>query len=811
MVTGARRAAALLAVALLGGAGTASGQGVTARIEPRLVPLGGTAELTIEVDPGSTVGSVDEPALPELPSEIAIVARARESRVSVTGLDVQRRTVFRYTLRGIEAGTARIDPIAVRIGGETRFTEPLVVLVVGEGERRVVEGGGGPTPPIFVSARVDRPRAWVGQQVTLTFSFYHDPTAPLAESPDYDPPETPGFWRVELSAEPEISSERIGDRLYQVQRFRYALFPLQSGAAEIGAARVRVIQPDVERWWEPGRARIIETDPLTVMVDELPAGSPQGFGGAVGRYALSGGLALRRTPAGSPVELAVTVGGTGNPATVGAPEIPEWPGIDVGSPSVETETEEVGTRLGGRSTFRWILVPGTEGKMDLGSIRLPYFDPDLGTYAVDTLRLGELAVLPGPTVAGASGETRRDPTLWEARAPREPWPRGLAGAPLFWAALAGPWLAWLGLAAWRRRPERKEREVGSAAAEIVNGARREIESRGPAAASAAARAVDRALEIRAGVAVAGLPPRERRDRLARHGVPPAVVEAAEEVRATLEDLRFGGGTAVAVTGALDRLARALSVDGSVPGGGGVPPVLPLAVLLLALAAPASGQETVRPVDPAVAAWRAANEAYRTGDFGAAARGYAALAGRRSDPRIEANLAAALWRQGRRGEALARYHDALALAPREGAIRDDARRLWLELERPPQASALARGLGLFRLDELLLALLAASLLGLGTVALARRRVSLRPAAGALLGVAAGIGLAALLHAWTIERPDRAVATAGAEILASPGGEPIASLPEGALVRVLEREPDGWRVDPPGQPAGWVAPDRIVPLD
>ena len=128
-----------------------------------------------------------------------------------------------------------------------------------------------------MSARVDRQRAWTGQQVTLTFSFYHDPATPLAESPDYDPPQTPGFWRVELSSAPEISSERVGDRTYQVQRFRYALFPLHPGRAEIGPARVRVVQPDPERWWEPGRPRVLATDPLVVTVDELPAGAPAGF------------------------------------------------------------------------------------------------------------------------------------------------------------------------------------------------------------------------------------------------------------------------------------------------------------------------------------------------------------------------------------------------------------------------------------------------------------------------------------------------------------------------------------------------------
>lgn len=805
-----RRAAAVLALALLATAEAAAGQDVIAHLEPRLVPLGGTTELVIEVDPGGVTGSVDEPALPAMPKELAIVARARESRVSMSGLDIERRTVFRYTLRGIEAGTARIDPISVKVGGTTRLTEPLVLLVVGDTARRGVAEAAEGAPPIFVSARVDRPRAWVGQQVTLTFSFYHDPAVPLAESPDYDPPETPGFWRVELSDEPEISSERIGERVYQVQRFRYALFPLQPGSAEIGRARVRVVQPDEERWWEPGRARIIETDPLTVAVDELPDGAPEGFGGAVGRYALSGGLAVRSVPAGSPVELALTVRGSGNPATVGTPSIPDWPGIDVGSPGVETESEKDGARLGGRSTFRWILVPDADGRIDLGTARLPYFDPDRGAYAVDTLGLGELTVAPAPGLAAAPRETAREPTLWRPRPPRRPGPRGLAGDPLYWTALAGPWVAWLGLLAWRQR-RRAEPDPAAAAVAIVSAARREIETRGATAATAAIRAVDRALEAGTGVAVAGIPPRERRARLERAGADAAVIESAEAARAALEGAGFGGVGVEAASEALERLARALAAARAAPPPGSSTSrsatTVCLAGLLVVLAAPGGAQDSGSPVD----AWRAANAAYGRGDYAAAARGYAAVASAHPDPRLEANRAAALWRDGRRGEALARYHAALGLAPREGAIRDDANRLWHALGGPPRAGPVPRALGLFRLDELLLALLAAGTLALATVVVAGSRPRFRSAALVAVGLALLVGVAAALHAWTIERPDRAIAGAGAELFASPGGEPIAPLREGSVVRVLSRQPDGWRVDPPGQPAGWVAPDRIVPLD
>ena len=822
-MTARARVLAFLAAALVAGLPAAAptrAQEVSASIEPQLVAVGGTVELTIAVDPGDLTGSVDEPALPELPAEVAIVGRGREARVEMRGLDVRRSTVFRYTLLGTSPGTARIDPIAVRVGGRTLRTDPLVLLVVDDPESARGRAPGA-SPPIFVSARVDRQRAWVGQQITLTFSFYHDPAAPLAESPDYDPPQTPGFWRVELSADPEITSERIGGRTYQVQRFRYALFPLQPGAAEIGPARVRVVQPDEERWWEPGRPRTLATDPLTVTVDSLPEGAPPGFAGAVGRYALTGALPTREVTAGSPIELALTVRGSGNAAAVGAPELPDWPEIDVGSPNVETESEMDGQRLGGRATFRWILVPRDDGTLDLGSARLPYFDPDRGAYAVDTLRLGELRVGPG-TVArsDAGGEPPRGPTLWDPRAPREPALRGLSQSPLYWAALAGPWLGWLALLGWRRRPRRRD-AAGTSALDLLVAARLALDSRGAGAAAEARHALERALELRYGVALAGLPPRERGQRLERKGASREVVQAADSALEAIDTVRFGGAAIGAAQAAIERLTGALASGREPARGAGAGAAIALALLLFAasLAEPAvfdGAQDAARHADSRgdsspVAAWSEANRAYREGDMAAAAAGYAALAERFADPRLEANLGAALWRQGRRGEALARYRQALALAPRDPAIRADERRLWNELGRPPGLGAPARALAAVRLDEILVALLVASWAAAAAFAFARRHARARPAGAIALASAALLAVAAALHTVAIELPRRAIATAGAELHAAPDGERIAALPEGALVDVLEIAPDGWRVRAAGLPAGWVAPDRIVPLD
>jgi tetratricopeptide (TPR) repeat protein len=299
-----------------------------------------------------------------------------------------------------------------------------------------------------------------------------------------------------------------------------------------------------------------------------------------------------------------------------------------------------------------------------------------------------------------------------------------------------------------------------------------------------------------------------------------VVDGSEAARAALEGARFGGAGLDLAVGELEALERAIEAAGS-SRGAGAPGAIALA-LAVAIGALGTGlaqpsrdtalrqRAAATPVS-ATDAWRESNEAYRRGDMAAAARGFEALARRHEDPRLEANLAAALWRQGRRGEALARYRSALALDPREPAIRRDEQRLWNELGRPPRVEQPARALAAVRLDELLLLLLAASWVAAGAAGVARSRKVARPVAAAAVAVVIALAIAAAFHAMTVERPRRAIAAAGAELRAVPGGEPIGSLPEGAVVRVLERATDGWRVRAAGLPAGWVAPDRIAPLD
>lgn len=800
-------AGAILA-ALLGAAPGALAQRVEARVEPARVAVGEPAELIVEVTGGKLRMDVSEPELPPM-AGLEVVGTSRSSEVRLVGTDVTRRVVFRYALRPRRLGTLRIDPIRVRVDGTDLATAPARLLVVDGADLGPPEepAGEGSPPAVFAVTRVDRRSAWAGEQLTLTFAFYHDPRVPLGESPDYDPPDTPGFWRVELDDQPAVAIERIGGRTYHVQRFRYALFPLREGELTIGAASVRIVEPDADRWWTPGRSRAIETEPLRVSVRALPEGAPEGFAGAVGQLHLTGSLGRRRAPAGTPLELELVVEGTGNPTAVPPPDLPRWPEVTVDSPNVDATTEVNGVTVGGRTTFRFLLTPRQSGRLDLGSARLAYFDPSRGGYAVDSLHLGEIQVEPGPAVA--SGDSHEEgPTLWDARSPRAPGPRGWARSGWYWFALAAPWTGWLlavGAGRLRELASSSSAREASLSTRLAE-ARRALSEDRPGAAADAARAVRDLVEARWGADLARADPDRLKAGLEADGVRAELVDAVAEARRATTAAAYAGASPSAPVAAIERLESALGT-GRVRRG----PRWRVGAVLLAVGAATVAAAAAQPVPvPLEERWEAANRAYREGDFTTAATVYGELASLRADPRLEADRAAALWRQGEEGAAAAAYLRSLELAPRAWRVRADLADLRSVLGDPPGLGDAAPAfLEYVRLDEWLAVLLALSWVAFGVALLARRRpaagIALRAVAGAFAVVAALAALDAATGGGA-----RAIARSETPVRARPEGPVIATLPEGSVAEVLERSSGAWRVRVEGLPAGWVASDRIVPL-
>lgn len=233
---------------------------------------------------------------------------------------------------------------------------------------------------------------------------------------------------------------------------------------------------------------------------------------------------------------------------------------------------------------------------------------------------------------------------------------------------------------------------------------------------------------------------------------------------------------------------------------------PLALAVLLAAAPAGD---------AAARLDAAGEAYRAGDFAAAARGWEALlAEGLESPTLHLNLGNARFRLGRRGAAIASYARALRLDPDDADARANlalARAANVDRlvgERPPP---LLQRLAALVSDRVAVASFGAAWLVLWGALAAWRRAPGRArgalAAAAVLGavgsVAAGLVLAGKAASARTAAAVVVAASSPVREAPEPALRPIFELHEGTELRVLEVRGETARVLLANGLEGWVA--------
>lgn len=219
----------------------------------------------------------------------------------------------------------------------------------------------------------------------------------------------------------------------------------------------------------------------------------------------------------------------------------------------------------------------------------------------------------------------------------------------------------------------------------------------------------------------------------------------------------------------------------------------------------------------------AAEAYMRGDFAIAAqRWQQALIAGYDGPRVRYNLANALYRDGRIGEAIAHYLAAITMAPRDADIRANLQRALMERPQGPPAPSpswlhalLAAVIGFFTLSEFALAAMVfywlaaaagiALLLGRGRRRTLRRATTIC-ALTALLTAGLGVG-----RWWSYHHSERAVVTVEtAEVHTGPGDgfETAQALTEGWIVRVRAQDGSWMQVSAEGGTRGWVKTSALA---
>lgn len=320
-----------------------------------------------------------------------------------------------YVLKPRKKGALAIAPASVRIGGNELKTRALTIHVGAPLKNAYSSKAPEPQLPtsapenmrgdedLFVDGAVDKPKVYVGQQLTASWTLYTQTEIlkyrPLAE-PKYE-----DFWSEDLFLPTtHLPQDRVlvkGRDYVAALLLKKALFPLRAGKLTITPFEAEVTT--LQSAFSPGASAVRKSRALTVDVMALPVeGRPSGFEAAnVGRFELSSSVDRTAVKAGEAVTWKVTVRGVGNIRNVRLPKLERLDGFRVYEPTSK-ETIEPGDEIHGQKVYTYLLLPQKGGALTLPAVELAYFDPAAAKYAVAKSQPIALTVSGDPTQVEAS-------------------------------------------------------------------------------------------------------------------------------------------------------------------------------------------------------------------------------------------------------------------------------------------------------------------------------------------------------------------------------------------------------------------------
>ncbi len=474
-----------------------------------------------------------------------------------------------YVYRPKKRGALKIESATVRIAGTELKTRPLVIHVGAPLKNAVSTLGGRPGATVnpsvivpdtlhgdedlFVDAATDKPRVYVGQQVTVSWRLFIQSEIlryrPLSE------PKHEDFWAEDLFVPTtHLAWDRTmikGHDFAVALLLKKALFPLKSGKLSITPLEAEVTT--LQTAFSPTASDSRKSRALTIDVMPLPVeGRPAGFESSnVGRFEVVSSVDRAQVKAGEAVTWKVTVRGAGNIRNVRLHKLEHLDGFRVYEPTTK-ETIEPGDEVHGQKVYTYLLLPQKGGALTLPSVELPYFDPGTGKYATAKSQPIALTVEGDPSkVSSGQPSTHEENVLGQQVRPirnrssvgasfGDRLFRGRVAVGLL-AAPPGLWLLVLIGDALRRRLGRetagsKRRRARRSARRRLRVAEYHIKAQRPSAFfGECARVLYEHLEYRLGAKVEALTLSELREHLVARGFQR---ETAESVVKELENCDF---------------------------------------------------------------------------------------------------------------------------------------------------------------------------------------------------------------------------------------------------------------------------------
>lgn len=254
---------------------------------------------------------------------------------------------------------------------------------------------------VFVKVIVDKHKAYVGEQINVTYKMYTriPMQAQISKLPSLN-----GFWTqdFEIPKDQKPQQETLDGVNYSTFILKKsALFPQQVGSLTLDPSEIVGVANIADRgnpWGRDVQFKLqSKSDQITVL--PLPLlNQPKNFSSAVGsNFSLKVALDTNQITTNGSANLTIDIFGTGNIKLIQAPKLNLPNGLEYFDPIVKDTITGKSTTISGHKIFTYALSASIAGDFDIDSLSFSYFNIESNKYVTLKSPKLKLHVIQGKT------------------------------------------------------------------------------------------------------------------------------------------------------------------------------------------------------------------------------------------------------------------------------------------------------------------------------------------------------------------------------------------------------------------------------
>ena len=352
------------------------GQKFTASTNAEEVLEGYDFQVTFKLD--GAKGNAFQP--PSFEGFTVVGGPSTSTSMSIINGRTSQSMSYTYALMPKSSGVKEIGSAAIKVGGNTLRTTPIKINVLKASEKTKSDNRGA---DVFIELEVSDSIAYVGQQVILKYVIY---TAVDVRSYNFiSESEYDGFYPEELQnyREKAVQVVRNGRQYLRQPLKTVALFPQQTGRAEIGPALINIgiaVKSDRPSFFfsTSMKSERMTTPAKEILVLPSPPNAPSSFSGGIGTYSMRANIDRNSVAQDGAVTMTMTIEGDGDSRFVGPPK-QNFEGYEIYEPNLLEEKSRMSKgKISSTKTYEYLLVPQEKGRSQVV--------PEFTFYSIDSAK-----------------------------------------------------------------------------------------------------------------------------------------------------------------------------------------------------------------------------------------------------------------------------------------------------------------------------------------------------------------------------------------------------------------------------------------